>query len=278
VQTLTLQEAADRLGVHYMTIYRYVRTGRLPAVMQGGTWQVDPRALDGLRPAGTRRKRATRKRGDAKQRIEERLLAGDERGAWAVVEDTLASGADPVEIHLELLAPALRSIGDRWESGELTVADEHRASVVARRVLARLGPQFNRRGRKRGTVVIGAVAGELHDMPTTMLADQLRGEGYAVVDLGANTPAESFAQATRRHDPLTVLIGVTGSGHTSSVRSALAAISAEKAVPVLVGGAALPTPATAKRHASAAWTGLDARSAIAAVASVIATRPKATIT
>ena len=42
---ITLQEAADRLGVHYMTAYRYVRTGRLPAQRSGSQWLVDPKDL-----------------------------------------------------------------------------------------------------------------------------------------------------------------------------------------------------------------------------------------
>ena len=39
-QPLTLLQVADKLGVHYMTVYRYVRTGRLPATRVGGIWQV----------------------------------------------------------------------------------------------------------------------------------------------------------------------------------------------------------------------------------------------
>ena len=42
---ISLQEAADALGVHYMTAYRYVRTGRLPAVKDGAEWRVDPADL-----------------------------------------------------------------------------------------------------------------------------------------------------------------------------------------------------------------------------------------
>ena len=86
----------------------------------------------------------------------ERLVAGDEPGVWTLVEAALASGAEPVGIHVDLLAPALRSIGGRWESGELSVADEHWASVVAPRIVGRLGRLFARRGRRRGTVVLGA--------------------------------------------------------------------------------------------------------------------------
>ena len=46
--TISLGEAAERLGVHYMTAYRYVRTGRLPATRVGGQWVVDPRDLTAL--------------------------------------------------------------------------------------------------------------------------------------------------------------------------------------------------------------------------------------
>ena len=48
---LTLLQAADKLGVHYMTVYRYVRTGKLPATRVGGAWQVDPDDLARLKPA-----------------------------------------------------------------------------------------------------------------------------------------------------------------------------------------------------------------------------------
>ncbi len=44
-----LQQAADRLGVHYMTVYRYIRTGRLPAVKEAGEWRIERTAVDRLR-------------------------------------------------------------------------------------------------------------------------------------------------------------------------------------------------------------------------------------
>ena len=53
---MTLQEAAERLGVHYMTAYRYVRTGKLPAEKAGVHWMVDPADVDRLRTAPTSRR------------------------------------------------------------------------------------------------------------------------------------------------------------------------------------------------------------------------------
>ena len=66
--------------------------------------------------------------------FEARLIASDEPGAWEVLEAALGSGMEPEEVLLEIVVPTMRSIGVLWEKGELTVADEHRASSVATRL------------------------------------------------------------------------------------------------------------------------------------------------
>ena len=92
----------------------------------------------------------------------------------------------------------LGSIGDAWATGELDVAAEHRTSSVAARLIGRLGPSFARRGRKGGTVIFGAAAGDHHSIPLAILGDILRGRGLELVDLGANTPPASFLDTGRR--------------------------------------------------------------------------------
>src|SRR5829696_2391573 len=150
---LTLQEAADRLGVHYMTVYRWVRTGRLPATKQGASWAVREADLDEV----TEPTRAPRQgRVDHADRLARRLAAGDEPGAMAVAEAALAGGMDPEDLYLDVLAVAMARIGDRWATGEVTVAQEHQATAIMLRLLGRLGRNFARRGRSRGTVVLGA--------------------------------------------------------------------------------------------------------------------------
>src|SRR5271154_4951980 len=126
---LGLQEAADRLGVHYMTAYRYVRTGRLPATRIGSQWWVDPRDLPAVAagsPVAGRPRTETRRasRAIAARRLEDRLVAGDEPGAWTIVEGRLGSGSDPDEVLLDGLGEAMRSVGKGWEAGDYTVADE----------------------------------------------------------------------------------------------------------------------------------------------------------
>ena len=196
-----------------MTAYRYVRTGRLPARREGVQWMVDPAELAKMRPPErtTRGHGTVRSEGPAK--LAARMAAGDEAGAWGVVEAALASGVEAADIYLDLLVPALEVVGEGWAAGELTVADEHRATAVALRLVGRLGPRFARRGRKRGTVVVGAPAGEQHGLPSAILADLLRGVGFEVLDMGANTPAASFAETAREANRLVAIaIAITTPG------------------------------------------------------------------
>lgn len=193
-ERIGVQAAADELGVHYMTAYRYIRSGRLPASKVDGEWMIERADLAQLREPASRPADAA-PRSVHRQRLEARLIAGDEAGAWGVIESALASGATPSEVLGDLIRPALASIGARWAAGELNIADEHRGSAVAHRVIGRLGPRFARRGRRRGRVVLGSAPGDQHSLPTAILSDLLRGAGLEVVDLGADCPASSFLDA-----------------------------------------------------------------------------------
>jgi len=232
--TLTLTEAADQLGVHYMTAYRYVRTGRLPAVKSRGGWIVDKSAVDEF--ASTPLKTKSHGNVDWSARLGDRLLAGDETGAWNVIEASMMSGLEPSEVYLDALAPALAAIGSAWAAGELSIADEHRATAVTNRLIGRLGPRFHRPGQTRGTIVLGAVAGDHHAVPTAIASDLLRGNGFTVFDLGANSPVESFLDTASSADRL-IAVGITSSavGTDDQMIATVAAIKEKLQCPVIIG-------------------------------------------
>jgi len=112
-------------------------------------------------------------------------------------------------------------------------------------------------------VVIGSVAGDRHSLPTAMMADLLRGVGLEVVDLGADTPADSFVMAAQDADRLVaVALCVTSSGMDDAVVEAAAALkSAGVGAPVVVGGGAMQDGETARALGADAWAG-DSRSAV----------------
>jgi excisionase family DNA binding protein len=255
---LTLQQAADKLGVHYMTVYRYVRTGKLPATRVGGAWQIDPADLVQMKRAVPRSSRNQAARATAtKSQLEARLLAGDEPGAWAVLEAALASDRTPSEVLLQLVAPALESIGDRWSLGELTVADEHLASAVAVRLISRIGARFGRRGPKRGSVVLTTPPAERHSAPVAIAADLLRWAGFNVIELGADTPADALAQALIGvPDLLAVAMACTTPESTTSACRVIAHLrTALPDTTVLLGGAAIADADQALRLGADGFTG-----------------------
>jgi excisionase family DNA binding protein len=257
--TVGLKEAAEQLGVHYMTAYKYVRSGRLPARKLGNEWHVDPADLAAIRSssAPAPRRRAGAPRAVHRERLEGRLVEGDEGGAWGVVESAMASGATPSEVLTELLSPSLRSIGQRWADGHLSIADEHRASAVALRLIARMGPRFARPGRRRGVVVLGSTAGDRHSLPTAIMSDLLRGAGLEVVDLGADCPAESFVDAVQRADgACAVGLCVTAPEAVEGVVEVIGGIRAAGVdTPVVLGGGAIADAAVAQRLGGDHWAG-----------------------
>jgi excisionase family DNA binding protein len=236
---VTLQEAADLLSVHYMTAYRYVRLGLLPARKEGSTWRVDRGDLEEFRgEAAVEPAPRSRKRAPWSERLEARLLAGDSRGSWGVIESALASGSDLDSVYLDVLSPALASIGERWRAGEIDVAAEHRASGIALRIVGRLGPRFTRRGRTRGAVVLGTAVGERHSLPLALLGDLARAAGFEVSDLGADLPPESFVRIVAETQRL-VAVGISSMTpqNDRAVATTIAAIAAAcPDVPVVLGG------------------------------------------
>jgi methanogenic corrinoid protein MtbC1 len=118
-------------------------------------------------------------------------------------------------------------------------------------VVGRLGPRFARRGRRRGTVVIGAPEGDHHALPVAIAADVVRGRGFDVVELGSHTPAESFVDATvGRDDVVAVVITMTAGSRPGALAAIVRALRAARVdAPVVVGGSG--SSASAVRRAGA---------------------------
>ncbi len=242
---ISLNDAAEELGVHYMTAYRYVRTGRLPAVKERGQWWVEPTDIEQFSTSDVER---SPRRDVLPQLVERRLLAADENGSLRLLEDAMAAGASAEEVYLDLLGPALAEIGHRWSIGEISIADEHVATATALRVISRLGPRIASRGRTKGTILLAGVADDYHTLPTAMLRDLLRARSFEVHDLGAHTPAESIVERSRMlADLVAVGLAVTNGDNEEVIAETLATIEAASlGVPVVIGGPGIGSPEIAR--------------------------------
>lgn len=236
---LTLHEVAAELGVHYMTVYRYVRLGYLDAYKEGGAWRVERSVLDDFKqpPSSAGHGDGT---AEWDQRILQRLLAADQAGAWKVIEAAQASGKNPRQLYLELIVPAMHAVGERWARGTVSVAEEHAASQVMIRIVSRLSARITRRGVSKGTVVVGTPASELHVLPLMIAADLIRLEGFEVLDLGCKLPADSFAAtAAKQQRLIAVGVSATSAGQADAIRETIGELRAVIGVPIFLGGSAI---------------------------------------
>lgn len=262
-----------------MTVYRYVRLGVVAANKVGGSWQIAEADLDAFR-SGARGPTFAEAGDDStpwSSRLEARMLAGDVNGAWSVVESALASGHAPADIYVDLLAPALQSIGQRWHDGELAVEDEHLGTAVAHRIVGRLGPRFNRRGRDRGAVITAMPQGERHGLGVAMLADVLRGSGFSVFDFGPDTPTASLVRACEKTQGLkAVCLSAVMSASLDGLAEMIAAVRSATSgdVALLIGGSAVVSQEQASDLGADGWA-VDARAAAELLEELTATTPPA---
>jgi excisionase family DNA binding protein len=245
-QRLSLTEAAERLGVHYMTAYRYIRLGRLPAQQRNGRWTVNSGDVDRLiqTPPLPKGRRGRPDWPQHRRQLVDRLTAGDTAGSWELVQRALVRGVAPSHVYVELIGPAMRQIGEQWAAGTTTIEQEHRATAVALRLLGRIGPSMARRGRPRqGTVIIGAAPDDYHLLPVVMMADVLRDARFHVIDLGADVPTRSFLQAAATgRQPLTIGVSISFERCFRGAAQTIAALKRNYPDALLLaGGPALPT-------------------------------------
>jgi MerR family transcriptional regulator, light-induced transcriptional regulator len=223
----TLQEAADTLKVHYMTAYRWVRRGDLPAFKAGGRLRVRgsdlqdfiaAREVDVALPAEGDRRTDWPVHVD---RLHAALRAGETAEATAIVRKVVADGAPAGDVYISLITPALHLIGEDWASGRISVAEEHRATEIAHTLVSRLSENFRRRGPSRGTAVTLTPPNELHAIPAAMVADFLRAGGYDVHHLGPNVPLHDLDLFLGLVPTDVVCVSVTGQSLTNGTLDSL---------------------------------------------------------
>ena len=157
------------------------------------------------------------------------LLAGDEVAAEVAIREAIDGEAQHAEIDEEIIAPALWLVGELWQRGEISVADEHLATEISLRVLA-LQREAQRVARARGghRVMLAAPSGELHVVALRMIGNLLRDAGYDVVMLGADVPAEALAAAARRHEPDVICLSVDDAGGADRVLISMHEVQQER--------------------------------------------------
>ncbi|MDR0459731.1 MAG: cobalamin-dependent protein [Coriobacteriales bacterium] len=168
------------------------------------------------------------------------------------VQALVAKGCDSTEI-VELLQQGLLEVGNRFAQGEYFLADLIVSGMMFKSALSLITPEAPPVGaagaagsaevaeaaNTRGRVLIGVMAGDIHDIGKDIIVQVLRTESFDVLDLGVDVPVEAFVQAALNYTPdIIALSGVMGGAalEMKLVVEALTEAGIHPATPILVGG------------------------------------------
>jgi len=125
--------------------------------------------------------------------------------APAVIELTnqgLAMGLGPEALLYEALIPSLEEVGARFERGDFFVPEMLIAGKAMVGALGILRPLLAETGAEAiGTIVMGTVKGDVHDIGKNLVNIMFEGAGFYVIDLGVQVAPEKFVEAVREHKP-----------------------------------------------------------------------------
>jgi corrinoid protein of di/trimethylamine methyltransferase len=198
--------------------------------------------------------------------LREQLLAFDSDKFVETVRKLVDQGHDPVKV-VNALTEVLKEIGKKFENGEIFLVHLVAAGDAARRATVEvLEPLIKKSSEKRealGTVLIGTVSGDIHDIGKNIVAMMLFTAGFQVHDIGKDVATDDFVHKTKELSPDIVALSAlltTTLPIQREVIEALKKAGLRSKVKILVGGA----PATAKwaEEAGADGYGEDAMEAV----------------
>jgi len=136
--------------------------------------------------------------------IKEALMTFDKERLIEETKKGLNEGLSPDEL-LDAITDSLREVGDKFESGEFFLAELINAGEAAKIVISEyLEPSIKESGSEResiGRIVLGTVAGDIHDIGKSIVSSMLFTAGFDVVDLGVDVAPDKFVNAIREYNP-----------------------------------------------------------------------------
>jgi dimethylamine corrinoid protein len=130
--------------------------------------------------------------------LKDSLVNLDEESFMKYLEELISSGEDPWKIILGPMSEAMEEIGKLFEEGEYFIAEMLKAASIFKKALDKLGIGAEG-GGNLGTVVIGTVKGDVHDIGKSLVATMLKASGFKVIDLGVDVDADTFIRAVKEH-------------------------------------------------------------------------------
>ena len=138
---------------------------------------------------------------DILEQLQESVIVGEPGQARELAAQALQSGIEPLRAIEEALHPGMQLVGDRYECGDYFIPDLVMAAEAMKAAMAVLEPALAARHEHRqvlGTVVIGTVQGDIHEIGKSLVATMLGAAGFDVHDLGVDVSAADFVKEVQQ--------------------------------------------------------------------------------
>lgn len=169
------------------------------------------------------------------------ILQGNRLLAQQLILDAVREGMPLRQVYLEVFQPALYEVGQLWETGQISVAQEHLATAITQTILAALYAQTPLAPGRGQRAIVACLSGNHHEIGARMAADFLQWAGFDTLYLGANTPEASFLAMVDDFKPHVVGLPSSLPRHIEGVRAVIEQIHADfrrDRPTILVGGLA----------------------------------------
>jgi 5-methyltetrahydrofolate--homocysteine methyltransferase len=175
------------------------------------------------------------------EKIASKLYRGDSEDVADLVQQALDQGEKPDEILSDALMPGMDQVGKDFKAGELFVPEVLIAARAMQAGMDILRPLLTDSSAAYvGKIIIGTVAGDLHDIGKNLVRMMLEGASFEVVDMGTDVSPAAFVEAVREHQPnlvgMSALLTTTMASMKATVE-ALEEAGLRDQVKIMVGGA-----------------------------------------
>ena len=158
-----------------------------------------------------------------RRRLETACIRFDDAAAQAVISEAVPHSSTS-ELLSEIVFPVVATMGEGRDSGVISISQEHFASELARRLVARQDPSDGT--PQPGLTLSGCAPGEHHELGLLAVVSRLRAAGRRVVHLGTNVPVEAYLSTLDVIEPRTAIVAVTLGNHLKPWQAQRSAVAA----------------------------------------------------
>ena len=177
------------------------------------------------------------------QELADAIIAGDNVKSKDITQSLVDGGTSAVEVLNEGLVPGMDVVGAKFKANEMYIPEVLIAARAMHAAMDIIKPMLSEAGAQmKGTIVIGTVQGDLHDIGKNLVGMMLEGGGFSVVDAGVDVPSEKYVEEVKKSGAKMVGLSALLTTTMPVMKDVVAALKADPAtsdVKVLVGGAPL---------------------------------------